>query len=239
MGQFKPSKWANSEYRNHEGFALVSTAPTRIGPLAFGDRSTHFIDRDGRRLNDLELDDGRSFSEGLASVSLNGTSGCIDRSGQFVIAPHFAWVQPFSEGLAAASIRDESGEHWGFIDKAGAMVIPARFDGAGEFSEGLAVVIVNGKYGYIDKTGTLVIELRFPVSRSFSEGRAAFMDESGHYGFIDRQGRVVVPAQFYPLVKDYENGLAFVDVAPRDSIGSDPKYGYIDFDGNYVWPPSK
>ena len=222
-----------------EGFALVSTGPTRIGPFAIGRRSTFFVDQDGERLGNLELEDGRSFSDGVASVSLNGTSGCIDRTGRLVIEPRFSWIEGFSEGLAAAEIRDESGEHWGFIDKTGALVIPARFDGAGEFSEGLALVVVNGRHGFVDRNGTVVIEPRFRIARRFSEGRAAFMDESGCYGFIDREGHVVVAAQFYPLVEDYTNGLALVDVAPRESFGSDPKYGYIDLDGTYVWPPSK
>ena len=54
--------------------------------------------------------------------------GFLDRSGKAAIALRFKNVEPFSEGLAAASL---DGRRYGFIDHSGKFIIAPRYDGLG------------------------------------------------------------------------------------------------------------
>lgn len=102
------------------------------------------------------------FSEGLASVKMNGKWGYIDRTGQFVIRPQFAHAGIFKEGLAPAAIKNGRRPKYGFIDRTGRFVISPQFDGVREFDNGLASVFVFNsrgefdKAGYIDKSGKYI-----------------------------------------------------------------------------------
>ncbi|ECL9187919.1 WG repeat-containing protein, partial [Campylobacter coli] len=64
------------------------------------------------------------FSEGLASVGLNGKIGLIDKSGKFVIKPKFDSIWSFREGLAKVGLNGK----YGLIDKSGKIVIEPKFD---------------------------------------------------------------------------------------------------------------
>jgi hypothetical protein len=61
-------------------------------------------------------------------------------------------VSDFSEGLAAARVKEQVG----YIDKTGKTVIAPQFDDAWAFEDGLALIRVGDKFGYIDKRGQLV-----------------------------------------------------------------------------------
>ncbi|MBD2722447.1 WG repeat-containing protein [Hymenobacter armeniacus] len=65
-----------------------------------------------------------------------GRWGFIDSTGAVVIAPRFAQVHGFSEGLAAVREQDL----YGYIDATGQFVIAPRFEAAAEFHSGRAVV---------------------------------------------------------------------------------------------------
>ncbi len=93
----------------------------------------------------------KPFSEGLASVCIDGKYGCIDTDGKCVIPYRFEYLGSFSEGLAVAKINGK----YGYIDKTGKSVIPYRFDLASEFSDGLAPIQLNGEWKYIDKDGKM------------------------------------------------------------------------------------
>ena len=84
-----------------------------------------------------------SFSEGLASVKLNGKWGAIDRSGNEIVPIKYDNVWSFSEGLASVKLNGS----WGVIDKYGNEVVPIEYDEIWSFSEGLASVKLNGSWG--------------------------------------------------------------------------------------------
>ena len=91
---------------------------------------------------------GSNFSEGLALVSLDGSSwGFIDRSGNAVVSLQYAWGNAFSNGLAVVGDRETYKE--GFVDKNGNVVVPLQYDSALSFSDGMAAVQRNGKWGFI------------------------------------------------------------------------------------------
>jgi hypothetical protein len=169
---------------------------------------------------------GLAFSEGLAFVA-KGKLGFIDKAGKQVIPLRYDDAQPFSEGLAAVSLKDK----YGYIDRSGKMVIPPRFSSAGPFSEGLAAVENGAQEGYIDKTGKLVINgAEFSLARAFSEGLAAVQGKNERYGFIDKTGKFVIPPQFR-RVGDFSDGLAAVQLAGVDWPGN---LAYINQQGEMV-----
>jgi WG containing repeat len=142
--------------RFSEGLALV-----RVG----GDGSELFgyIDKTGALAFTVDLpvvepvsSFDYNFSEGLAAwVSDDGRLGYIDRTGTFVIAPQFAEVARFSEGVAAVCLQTNTST-WGYIDKTGAWVIQPQFRHAEPFSHGLARVYLGAKQAYVDLTGKVV-----------------------------------------------------------------------------------
>ena len=84
--------------------------------------------------------------------------GYIDKTGDFVIPPHFDDLcYEYSEGLAAVNVEGK----YGFIDKNGDFVITPQFECVLPFAHGIAAVLIEEKYGYIDKSGTIVIPPTF------------------------------------------------------------------------------
>src|SRR5438270_11126585 len=76
----------------------------------------------------------------LAVLALHGRYGYINRRGQVIIKPSFAFAWPFSEGLASAWVGDQESSKAGYIDATGKFVIGSRFDEARGFHDGLAAV---------------------------------------------------------------------------------------------------
>ena len=74
----------------------------------------------------------------LTSCGRQTAVGPGSGEGTLVIRAEFDRISPFSNGLAAVSVKKK----WGYIDKTGTTVVAPRFDNAGDFSEGLAVVTV-------------------------------------------------------------------------------------------------
>ncbi|MGG3806412.1 WG repeat-containing protein [Metabacillus fastidiosus] len=169
------------------------------------------------------------FSEGLASVEINGKDGFIDKKGKMVIKPQYGQAMGFSEGLSGVEIK---GTYlWGFIDKKGKMIIKPQYHNVSSFSEGMAQVFLNGKQGYINKSGKQVVKPQFRWSSDFSEGLAA-VEINGKKGFIDKTGKVKIKPQ-YDIVEDFSEGRAVV--AKLDKIGLG-RYGVIDKNGKIIVP---
>jgi len=74
-----------------------------------------FIDRRGMFSIDPCFNKASSFSEGLASIEIDGRWGYIDQSGTLVINPVFDHAYPFSGGRAIVGI----GSKMVYIDRIG------------------------------------------------------------------------------------------------------------------------
>lgn len=223
-----------------EGFALVTIPAKAIGPITLRSSKMFFIDKQGHKLGNLDFTDGRSFSEGLASVSVDGKSGCIDTAGEFVIPPQFDLLENFSEGLAPVQVQGEEGTLWGYIDKSGQIAIKPSYEEAHQFSEGLAAVKINGSFSYIDKSGKEIVKTPYNLAGEFSEGIARVNGKVGIYGyhgFIDKGGQVIVEPRF-SFAKDFSHGLAMVEIGGLGLPPYDVKYGYVDRTGKLIWPPT-
>jgi hypothetical protein len=225
-----------------EGLACVNFGATRNKEGILVGGKWGYIDKSGSIIIELQYEDVYSFSEGLAAVMINGKWGYIDKKGKIVIKPQFGSVYSFSEGLASVNIERFWLGKFGYIDKMGEYVIKPEFSVAYEFSEGLAAIKIgnweSGKYGYIDKNGNIVIKPHFLAAGQFSEGLAAVYIEPFKYGFIDRTGKMIIDGN-YRNAEKFINGVAQIDIESMGRVYGNPKIGYIDKTGNYVWKPSK
>jgi hypothetical protein len=143
-----------------------------------------YIDKTGKTVIEPDFDDADSFSEGLASVEIEGKRGYIDKTGKVVIKPEFKYANSFSEGLAAVRVD----RLCGFIDKTGKMVINPAFTNAQSFKRGLAEVRHGEETAYIDKTGRYVwieggVSPTDILKTIHSVQKIYFMD-NGKYGLL-------------------------------------------------------
>lgn len=224
-----------------------------------------FIDTKGKMVipadtYDVMMGEGpiiNNFSDGLCRLKKDDKTVFIDKTGKVVITCNSDAARDFSEGLAAVwSFDDESGKCLiGFIDKTGKQIIPQKYTTVGRFSEGLCWANVGDKFGFIDKTGKWVIEGSYQTIHLyedteaeedlcpyFSEGLAWVCDGDGMFGYIDKTGKTVVPFRYAPGYSeeggwyeqqpcfDFKSGIA--RVWDTDSN----KYGFIDKEGNEVFP---
>lgn len=223
-----------------EGLAYMSIMPgCFIDSHMKEDRRTDYgyIDKTGKTVIS-KLGRGE-FSEGLASVWVNGKVGFIDKQGKMIIKPKFQATMGFKDGLAEVLIKGKIV----FIDRTGKVVIaPTKgYDiNCCHYSEGMTTVITKDrKYGYINKNGQIVIEARFHGAKVFSEGLAAvnlwsdgITYSGGKWGYIDKTGKVIIDFKF-DEAEPFFGGLALVGNPYAGETG------YIDKTGKYIWKPTE
>lgn len=170
----------------------------------------------------------------LFAIRHNDKWGYINRKGEVVIQPQFAWTSwVFSEDLAEACIGTGGGfgfnnkDKCGYIDPLGRFVINPEYKNTSRFSEGLAAVLVNDKWGYVDKTGKMIIVPQFQEAMPFSD-ELAVVKIGEKYGFIDKTGKVVINPQFETAAPLFDGLAAIV-------LGK--KAGYVDKTGRMVINP--
>lgn len=159
----------------HEGMSAFRGQDERWG----------FVSRDGKTWimpRFAAIDQTTPFSEGLAAVMMDHSSGTlekwgyIDATGKVVIEPQFVTAGPFHEGLAAVTlttwVADPASDKpavqrqkRGYINKEGKLVIGAWFESAGPFHHGLAQVREDVFLdSFIDRDGKYVWRTQFPGS---------------------------------------------------------------------------
>ena len=170
-----------------------------------------------------------------------GKLGLKDRTTKnWVISPQYAWISPFSNGLARVNIGGEClidgnikvngkdytlvvGGKWGYINRENLFVIPPKFDWAEDFDEnGLANVNMG------------ISLINDPEDNSYC---ICFKEEnSGAWGQINLKGSLTIPiknSSIYPLNDEYYL-IALETSIIIDSLGpltSSTLYGVISFNG--------
>ena len=138
-----------------------------------------FIDESGKEVIPRIYSDVLDFSEGLASVNLDGKRGYIDKSGNVVIDFKYNWAASFSNGIAKVSEKDEDRSTiWGLIDRNGRPVTPIKYQRIHDFDDDLAMVYIVGTN-------------RLPGNRGVS---------STIPGVINRSGEEVIPCIHHSVV---------------------------------------
>jgi hypothetical protein len=172
-----PLVYASAEDFSVEGLACVGTAPKRTGnddaDIAMeyendAARYYGFIDKKGNWAIKPQFTEAKSFSNGLAVVSLNyAKSGYIDKSGKFVIPPKYNYAGDFEYGFALVRINMFDPV---FIDKTGKVsktVTPAKppQDKSIPLKSHLGA---NNYYGFIDLNDEDKIPHQFSDAGNFS-----------------------------------------------------------------------
>ncbi|HEX5597070.1 MAG TPA: WG repeat-containing protein [Micromonosporaceae bacterium] len=166
--------------------------------------------------------------------------GYADAEGELAIAPSYADVQPFRDGVAW--VRRPEVETWELIDESGELLIEASagYLGVSSFSDGLAWVSHNGTGSWIaiDKTNKVVISSGFDDVRPFRRGVAAV--RRGGWGAVDKTGQIVLPPQytaFTTALTDgrYVDGFTDEGLAIVDTNG---RKGVVDRSGKVIVPPA-
>jgi tetratricopeptide (TPR) repeat protein len=155
--------------------------------------------------------------------------GFQSADGGWPIAPQFADVQPFRDGVAW--VRPVGIETWGLIDESGRLLIDPRtgYLGVGSFSDGLAWVSRDGLGGWfaVDKTNRVVIQSGFDDVRPFRRG-IAIVRQRGRWGAVEKTGRLAVQFAFDAFATGLadgryvegftDEGLAIVEVGGRKGV---------------------
>lgn len=168
-------------------------------------------------------------------IRTNDGVGFINKSGKVVVQPKYSDVKPFSDGLAAVEVAQESGEKlWGFINNKGEFVIKPQYVIVNSFADKLALVLPKDgtRKVFIDRRGNVAIshQKSWRFAASFSEGLAP-VTSKGKWGYIDITGKIVIEPKF-DGVRDFSNGLAFVKIGK----GFEALVGYIDRTGRLAVP---
>ncbi|MFV2019445.1 WG repeat-containing protein [Micromonospora sp. LOL_023] len=165
--------------------------------------------------------------------------GYADADGNLVIAPNFADVQPFHDGVAW--VRRPESRFWELIDEAGTTTIAATagYIAVGSFSDGIAWVTADGTGSWIaiDRENTVVIGAGFDDVRPFRRGVAVV--RRGGWGAVDKTGRLLLPTRYsgFPTALTdgryidgfTDEGLAIIDAGGRK--------GVVDRSGRMIVPP--
>lgn len=91
------------------------------------------------------FEDADSFSEGRASVCVNGKYGHIDTVGQWITPAEYEAVGAFSQGFAVVKDKD-----FGYVDRNGVECTAPLYLDARPFREGLAWVRTDEGWGVLE-----------------------------------------------------------------------------------------
>lgn len=211
-----PCKYASAGPFSSEGIAVVREPESKI---------EKYIDIKGNELKlEVEPQDLKDFTDGLARVKINEMWGYINTSGKLVIPALYKKVFAFSEGRAWAT--DFNGVV-SLFDKQGKTIDISNLGITDyeDFSEGLAAVKIGTTWGYVDVNGKLVIENKFIKTDKFSDGLAAIKNVDKTSAYINKNGEVI-------LSGDYLNCERFDPVSGMARVKSVSGWYYIDKKGS-------
>ena len=191
-----------------------------------------YINNRGTFILEPQYDEADDFQEnGLAIVSVKGKTGMIDHSGQYVIAPIYSYMMPFTESRAIVMVDDG----YKVINERGEEITKKTYDLIRPYVEERAIfggLSSEGKYlyGYLDEQGNEVIPLQFENAYDFIGGKALVQIKENQFALITRTGEII---QTYPyaFMMGYSEGLI-----PFQKTFND-KWGYVDEGGQIVIQP--
>lgn len=188
-----------------------------------------YVDANGKRIANPNLEAAWDYSEGLAAAAPKGQRlwGYIDTHGDFAISPRFEsgpndHVWSFSDGLAKVEVN----KRYGFIDHSGSFVIPPKLLYAESFHDGFAEVVVDGPCVYMPEGACATPQIVGLPSQLRSDTVAK--PRNCKVTFMDKQGRIISDKGFDYAMQFQE------DFAP---VLVDKKWGYIDRTGELVIGP--
>lgn len=207
-----------------------------------------YINPNGVVTIDLEYEDAKDYSNGLAAVKQGGKWGFIDRHGNVKISFKYLETGSFSsDGVCWA--RDTTKAQVGYINKEGAWQIPPEFDKGQDMQNGLAVAGVwigssnsgsssstnpeNNRlysYGIIDRQGNWVKKFaadindqnRWYEATDYNKGLMAVYLKTRLCGYVDTTGHFVIDPK-YTDCGDFRDGMAIVENSNQEVLLINPK----------------
>jgi len=94
-------------------------------------------------------------------------------------------------------------------------------------------------WGFLNQKGKVIIPFQYQSATKFSEGLSAVSNQKLKRGaFIDKTGKVIIKGKFkFNISEPFINGVSTVMTYSGSSFTfapSDPKYRYIDKDGEFL-----
>lgn len=229
--------------------ATEEVFPVSCGRIRF--RATNgsygYADLTGRVVIEPQFEGADNFVFNRAVVELDGRYGLIDRAGNWVVQPEWAFVFNLGDGFfqikaAKETTATDSVQYvlphlnggiaetgfGGVIDTNGRNILPVAFDEIFHLQPGYFMVEVEGMTGCYATNGRLIYKPQSATSIYFFNGRTEVRETQGA-GIIDTTGRYIVPAQFDSIGVFYQ-GFAVVNRQSR--------YGLIDSTGKIVVAPN-
>ncbi len=121
-----------------------------------------YINEIGENIFEKEFELAGSFSEGLAVAKMNGMTGCIDLTGNFIYYNDMVYGE-YSEGAITFYTCNANEYKFGFLDRTGNVIIPAIYDEVvNVFNNGLALVQIDSELRYINYSGDVVFSFNKP-----------------------------------------------------------------------------
>jgi hypothetical protein len=178
------------------------------------------------------LDSSRPFPFSQSSSNASATAqpkiryGYIDKTGKFVIPPHFLEVKDFKNGFASVRTSEAGADkspsdpyYDAYIDKSGKPLY---------------------KPGLYRASGTCSTDGLCPVARyEFDHREKKIRPETYQAGYVDTTGKLAISLQHYESANTFSEGLALVKT-PSDGFGwflPRSKYGFLNKAGKFAISP--
>lgn len=239
-GKMSPQNYRSSEraisvlHSSRSSCCNDRTKTGNRGQTKFG-----YKDRNGKLVISMQYKMAEKFSEGLASVSIDGIHWhYIDTSGNTILPGPYRNASSFVDGLAF--VNGDS-----VINRRGELIFVSEFVIIGYeplhklFRIEAPVTEMGGGTGLMDTTGRIIVDPTYfdrfvlPVEGMIRAGKEIPNDTmiTSHHDYkwtyIDMHGRQI-NANYYSDLHDFSEGLAAVKV--------DSKWGFIDTTGKVVIP---
>ncbi|RNA69951.1 WG repeat-containing protein [Alteribacter keqinensis] len=191
-----------------------------------------YINSRGQFVFQPQFEEALDFQENGLAVVKDGGTGVINEAGEYVVAPLYSWILPFSEGRAVV-MEEDGGTR--VIDEEGNVLGDASYPFISPYKEGRAVYQTEAEdgsivYGYLDLSGSPVIPAKFEYAFDFNEGKGLVQVRDGLYALIDMEGEQL---QTFPY--EQMNGLGDGLLSFKKTYQD--KAGYVNEQGNVVIEP--
>lgn len=204
--------YVDAGYMDEKGNIVIPCVYTRASNfksgVAFvkkrGSEKYHMIDKQGKRLGNLEFDQMPFVFGDLIKVRVNGKVGYANLKGAWQIPPTYSDASPFYDDLTFAGKEGK----WAIIDKTGKTLTGFIYPGPLSFQHGYARVRINGRWGIMDKNLKMLIPAQYENIEQYGDGLFAYK-QYGKWGYLDETGKVVIKAQ-YEDVDTFKGGIGII-----------------------------
>lgn len=222
---------------NRQGKEVIPPRYERIRPVSHGlaaamipnSRKWIFMDTSGRQLIKKQFDkitadfdgqyaDVQEFGSDFSSRSL------IDAAGNAAAIDLYN-VSFYHQGtLGVSKAAEFGGTSYYYSDLDKEPLIDDEYESITPFKDGIATIQSRGRRGLINQRGLTIIRPKYvllqPRGGLYLAGPPAF-------GIADRSGKIIIPADYDSI--EYMSGEIY-------RVEQGERVGYIDTEGNWLWP---